>query len=105
MGRKKTARSTRYVLEPGPDIDLSREVIRDKQGRRITQAYVDRAVADVHARMARGRPSLTGRSRPSPQVTFRLPPDLRAKAEARAKREGKRVSQVAREALERYLAS
>lgn len=105
MGSKKMKRRTKYALAPGPDVDLARKVVRDSRGRRITQGYADRAVADVHAKMGRGRPSLTGQAAQSPQVTFRLPPDLRARAAARAKREGKPVSEVAREALERYLVS
>ncbi|MEX2556519.1 MAG: CopG family transcriptional regulator [Actinomycetota bacterium] len=104
MAAKKTIGS-KYKLSKGQDVDLKREVIRDRRGRRITDEYVRRAVADVHEKVGRGRPSLTGRAKTSPQVTFRLPPALRAKAEARAKREGKQVSQVAREALERYLVS
>jgi len=57
MGTKKKA--SRYELAPGPDVDLEREDIRDGRGQRITQDYVDRAVADVHAKVGRGRPSLT----------------------------------------------
>jgi predicted HicB family RNase H-like nuclease len=53
----------------------------------------------------RGRPSLTGESQHSPRVTFRLDPDVREKAAKRAEREGKTVSELAREALEQYLAS
>lgn len=102
MAAKKKNRA-KYKLASGRDVDLKREDVRDRRGRRITDDYVRRAVADVHEKAGRGRPSLTGRAKPSPQVTFRLPPALRVKAEARAKREGKRVSQVAREALERYL--
>ncbi len=102
MAAKKGNR-TKYVLAGDSDVDIARKVVRDTKGRRITQDYVDRAVADVHAKVSRGRPSLSGKATQSPQVTFRLPPRLRAKAEARAKREGKRVSDVAREALERYL--
>lgn len=56
----------------------------------------------VHA--GRGRPSLSG-EHTSPQVTFRLPAHLRVKAAERAAREGRSVSALAREALERYLAS
>jgi hypothetical protein len=54
--------------------------------------------------VGRGRPSLSG-DQTSPQVTFRLPGELRAKAEERAQREGKTLSALAREAMERYLAS
>lgn len=104
MTTKTSKTKVKYAATPGPDVDLARKVVRDSKGRRITQGYVDRAVTDVHAK-SRGRPSLTGEASPSPQVTFRLTPALRAKAERRAKREGKRVSEVAREALERYLIS
>lgn len=104
MSKRGSKSSSKYVLAKDPDVDLSREVVRDRKGRRITNDYVDRAVEDVQRKLGRGRPSLTGKLSPSPQVTFRLPPQLRTKAEARAKKEGKRVSEVAREALERYLA-
>lgn len=53
----------------------------------------------------RGRPSLTGESQHSPRVTFRLDPEVRAQAAQRAEREGKTVSELARDALKRYLAS
>ena len=96
-------KKTRYGLAPGPDADLRREDIRDRKGRRITEAYVDEAVEDVHGRLARGRPSLSGPGRRSPQVTFRLPADLREQAEEQARHEGTKVSDVARRALEEYL--
>lgn len=51
----------------------------------------------------RGRPSLSGRQT-SPQVTFRIPAKLREQADKRAADEHKTVSELAREALERYLA-
>jgi hypothetical protein len=50
-----------------------------------------------------GRPSLTGRSAPSPQVTFRLSPGLRARAEKLAAERGTTVSGLARQALEELL--
>ena len=53
----------------------------------------------------RGRPSLSGESQHSPRVTFRLDPEERDKATERAEREGKTVSELAREALKQYLAS
>lgn len=94
----------RYTLASGPDLDLDTEDVRDRAGRRITQAYVDAAVADVHTKTGRGRPSLTAPGSRSPQVTFRLPAELRALAEEQARREGAKVSDVARKALEEYLA-
>ena len=53
----------------------------------------------------RGRPSLTGESQHSPRVTFRLDPEVREEAVLRAEREGKTVSELARDALKHYLAS
>jgi len=99
-----TKKHPRYGLAPGRDVDLDRDDVRDRRGRRITPAYVDAAVDDVQAKTARGRPSLTGRASTSPQVTFRLPPALREQAEAQAREEGTKVSAVARKALEEYLA-
>lgn len=93
----------RYRLAPGPDVDLDREDVRDSRGRRITRDYVDAAVDDVHRKVPPGRPSLDPQGSTSPQVTFRLPAQLREKAEDQARREGTRVSSVARRALEEYL--
>jgi hypothetical protein len=100
-----TSRKTRkYVAASGPDVDLERDVVRDSRGRRITEEYAQRAVEETHRQLGRGRPSLTGHASRSPQVTFRLPPELKDKAEELAAREGKRVSDVARDALRDYLA-
>lgn len=99
-----TTKKRRYTLADEPEADLRREDIRDSRGRRITQDYVDSAVADVHDRIGRGRPSLSAAGQRSPQVTFRLPSELRARAEAQALQEGTKVSDVARRALEEYLA-
>lgn len=87
-----------------PDLDLDLDDVRDSRGRRVTQEYVDAAVVAGLAAVSRGRPSLTGERAASPQVTFRLTPELRACADAEAARQGRRLSDVAREALEQYLA-
>jgi predicted HicB family RNase H-like nuclease len=77
------------------DVDLEHEVVRDKSGRRVTDKSVDEL---VRAARKPGRPSLKdGRS---PSIAFRVPADVRAKADKAAAREGKTVSQLAREALE-----
>lgn len=101
MGKRKT-----YEVI-GPEIDLEKEVVRDSQGRRVDKAYVEQALAEVEADLAKrsGRPSLTGAAKPSPQATFRITPDLKARAEKAAKAQGTTVSQLAREAFERFLAS
>lgn len=88
-----------------PEVDLQRDDVRDSQGRRITEEYARAATDQAVASVGPGRPSLTGAKATSPQVTFRVTPELRAKAAAEAERQGRRISDVAREALERYLAS
>ena len=91
----------KYTL--GPDVDLTKENVRDSRGNRITEDYVERAVEDVaQARRAR-RPSLSGGTEHSPQVSFRVPDELRERAEAKARREGKTLSALAREAFEDML--
>jgi predicted HicB family RNase H-like nuclease len=88
----------RITLDIGPDVDLEKEVVRDRSGRRVTDAYMEGLAEAVRKP---GRPSLAkGRS---PAVAFRLPRELRQKAEAIAEREGKTIPQLAREALESRL--
>lgn len=91
--------------------DIEPKYGHDRRGNPIDDAYVDDAVREAEAgydiaelRRA-GRPSLTGESRHSPTVSFRLTDELRERADAEALRRGCSVSQLAREALERYLAS
>ena len=108
MPKSKAANEgvARYVVEPVPDIDLAVEDIRDRKGNRVTQEYVDQAVADVHAhieRRAAGRPALGAPGRESPTLGVRLPDALKAAVEARAKREGRRPAALVREAIEQYL--
>ena len=83
----------------GPDVDLDREARRDREGRRITKQYVERV---IEAARKPGRPALA-EDGPSPAIAFRLPADLRRRAEELAAREGKTVSQLAREALQSRL--
>jgi hypothetical protein len=49
-----------------------------------------------------GRPSL-GPNGPSPRVSFRAPPELYEAAWARADKEGRSLSDLAREAFARYM--
>jgi|SRR5215831_9048821 len=87
----------------GPDVNLDQDDVRLADGTRLTAETAAQIVQD--ARRAAGRPSLTGPGKHSPQVSARVPPELRDAAERQAKREGKSVSQLIRELLERYLAS
>jgi hypothetical protein len=87
----------------GPDVDLDAEEVRDRQGRRITPEYAQRAAEEALQLARPGRPPLGAIGETSPQVSFRVPEQTRRRAEQRAKAEGRTVSELAREALERYL--
>ena len=82
----------------GEDVDLQSEDVRLPDGTRLTEELVDDIVEQV--RRKSGRPSLTGESSVSPRVSFRLTPEFRDRAANLADREGKTISQLAREALE-----
>lgn len=97
--------TTEAEVEPG-FVDLETEAIHDSSGRRYDQAYIDQIVADTQAALSRGRPTLSkSKSGPSPKLQFRITPALAEAAARRAEAEHRTVSEVAREALERYLAS
>ena len=94
----------------GGSVDLDKEEVIDENGERFTEALAqevaERAVERLYRRL--GRPCLDGTiasGTKSPQVSFRVPPRLAQRAEAVAAREGKSLSQLGREALERYLES
>lgn len=88
----------RYV--DAGDVDLDQEVVRRKDGSRITEAEA----AEQGEQIARrGRPSLTGKAETSPQIGVRLSPELNKRLRDRAQREGKKPSEVVREALEHYV--
>ena len=86
----------------GPDVDLDLEDIRLADGTRLTDQVGDE-IADGVLRSV-GRPSLSGARQRSPQIAFRVPPKVRERAAEVAAREGKTVSELAREALEDRLA-
>jgi len=87
----------------GPDVDLEREDVRLADGTRLT----DEVAAEIAESVLRsvGRPSLSGVRQRSPQIAFRVPPAVRDQAAEIAAREGKTVSELAREALEERLAA
>jgi predicted HicB family RNase H-like nuclease len=87
----------------GDDVDLDVEDVRLKDGTRLTDKRAEQIAEDV-LRRRRGRPSLAGDAETSPRVSFRIPEQLRRTADERARREGRTVSELAREALEHYLA-
>lgn len=87
----------------GPDVDLQAEDVRDRQGRRVTEEYAERAAEEALRLTRPGRPALGAVGQHSPRVSFRVPEQVRRQAEERAAAEGRSVSEIAREALERYL--
>jgi hypothetical protein len=83
-----------------------------KSGEEITPAIADALAAEAErgydllkAKRTRvGRPSLAGGGA-SPRMSFRATPDLYRAAQKRAKQEGRSVSDLAREAVARYVRS
>lgn len=104
-GRNATTRvaSTTARTTNAPPAPLS------KSGVPLTDELVDKLATEAErgydlSRARRvGRPSL-GSSGVSPRVNVRMSQELHALASQRAVREGKTLSQVARDALERYVA-
>lgn len=96
-------------LGPVKDEDL----ILIPSGQEISEELADeladeaeRGYADIANwnRVYVGRPSLSGNGA-SPKMSFRMASDLHAALEKRAAVEGKSVSEVAREAIARYVES
>ena len=92
----------KYTL--GPDIDLNKTVIRDRNGKRITNARAEKMALEAIEKVV-GRPSLTAKSVESPQVKVRVPIKLKKALDKEAKRRGKTTSAIVREALEKFLKS
>jgi hypothetical protein len=87
----------------GHDINLDEEVVLDRHGQRITEERAQEMAEYALKQVRRGRPSLTSPARHSPQVSFRVPADLAKRANELADRQGKTLSELGREALERYV--
>jgi hypothetical protein len=82
---------------------------RSKSGTLITDELAERLADEAEAGYELtpakrvGRKSLGGAPGKSPRVNFRMTSQLQARAQQRATREGKTVSQIARDALEQYV--
>lgn len=85
---------------------------KTKSGEEITPEVADALATDAERgydlakakRQRVGRPSLAGTGA-SPRLSFRTSPDLYRAAQKRAKEEGRSVSDLAREAVARYVRS
>jgi Ribbon-helix-helix protein, copG family len=82
---------------------------RTRSGEEITPEIADALAAEAErgydlskAKQRVGRPSLAGAGA-SPRLSFRTTPDLYRAAQKRAKEEGRSVSDLAREAVARYV--
>ncbi|MGH8999667.1 MAG: hypothetical protein ACRDY7_09780 [Acidimicrobiia bacterium] len=90
------------VSQVGPDVDLDTEDVRLPDGRRLTNELAEQIAAEEIARH-RGRPSVTGAGERTPNLTVRVPLRIREALAAIAESEGRRVSDVSRDALEEYV--
>ena len=86
----------------GPDIDLETEVVLLADGSRLTNELAEQIARDAIVRH-RGRPSITGASEHTPRMTLRVPERTRHALEQIASRQGRRLADVGREALDEYV--
>ena len=98
---KTSKPKVKYVF--GPDIDLDKEVLLDKRGRRITEARAAQISRQILREVAAGRPSLTGAGKVSPEVKARVPQAMKDRLEREARKYGVSPSVIIRQALEEYL--
>jgi predicted HicB family RNase H-like nuclease len=86
--------------------------VKSKRGARLTEADIDRLADRAEKGLdlstwtpRRGRPSLDASAgEHSPRIAVRLPPSLHRGVTSRAAREGRNISEVVRDLLERYAA-
>jgi hypothetical protein len=88
-----------------------RKPLKTRAGTVLTPEKIEELAAEAErgydlskARLVVGRPSLGG-SGTSPRVSFRIAPDIYDAASRRAKEEGMSMSELARRAIARYVAS
>jgi HicB family len=95
---KETEEELRWVTDSG-------KVITEKVAEEMAEDF-EKNPPDLSTWKRRyvGRPSL-GPNGLSPRVSFRVPPELHKAAWARADKEGKSLSELAREAFNRYMDS
>lgn len=103
-----TSRTRQFTPGPvGPDVDLDAEEVYLADGSRLTEAraqeIAEEVMERVHARRG-GRPSITGAPEKTPGLNIRVPKSTREALEAIAVREGRRLAEVGREALDEYVA-
>ena len=100
MSGKKVAKPVTWTTADGQEISEG-EAARLAEDFETDDSVLD-GVEVAFPRKA-GRPSLTGVKGTSPQVTFRISPTVRDRAERLAADRGTTVSALAREALEQFV--
>lgn len=95
---------TRRIGPVGPDIDLDEDEIRLPDGSRLTEEAAEALAERVLEQRRAGRPSLTGGKAHTPPLTVRVRPGVRSALEGIAQKQGRRLADVSREALEEYVA-
>lgn len=88
----------------GPDIDLDEEEVRLPDGSRLSEEAAAQLAERVIEQRRAGRPSLTGSSAHTPALTVRVRPGVRSALEEIAHKQGRRLADVSREALDEYVA-
>ncbi len=93
---EKAEKELRWVTDSGTVIteEVAEQMAEEFERDGFDPAKVERRYV--------GRPSL-GPNGHSPRVSFRVPPDLHKAAWARADKEGRSLSELAREAFDRYM--
>ena len=87
--------------EIGEDIDLDAEDVRMADGARLTESGAEDLTEEILHKA--GRPSLTAPGMHSPQITFRVPEGVKRFFADTAKAQGRRQSDVLRDALDEYI--
>jgi hypothetical protein len=88
----------------GPDVDLNVEEVYLANGTRLTDEVAERMAEEALAKHPgrRGRPTITGGPEHTPRITVRVAPETRKALEMIAAKEGRRLTDVSRDALDDY---
>ncbi len=90
----------------GPDFDPKTDQLRDKKGVLVTEETLSQALTDIDTGFERrraGRPALGAPGTRAPALAVRLPTELKDELDERAKEEGRRPSELVRDAVTQYL--
>lgn len=95
---------TRRIGPVGPDINLDEEEILLHDGSRLTEQAAEELAERALEQRRAGRPSLSGGTAHTPPLTVRVRPGVRSALEEIAQKQGRRLADVSREALDEYVA-